>query len=97
MYGADCGNRDHVGDRITFSQRMVEALRVAKSDLSNQDPKFTSAFSMHFSQEVGMKLSFSTALHSQMDGKIKHVNDVLKQYLRNLVGVDQGDWANYVG
>lgn len=52
---------------------------------------------MHFSKEVGMKLRFSTALHSQMDGKTERVNGVLKQYLRNLVGADQGDWADYVG
>ena len=63
----------------------------------DQDPKFTSAFPMHFSKEVGMKLRFSTALHSQMDGKTERVNGVLKQYLRNLVGADQGDWADYVG
>ena len=25
------------------------------------------------------------------------MNGVLNQYLRNLVGVDQGDWADYVG
>ena len=44
-----------------------------------------------------MKLRFSTALRSQMDGKTERVNGILKQYLRNLVGVDQGDWADYVG
>ena len=32
-----------------------------------------------------------------MDGKTEHVNGVLKQYLKNLVGMDQGDWADYVG
>ena len=37
------------------------------------------------------------AFHSQMVGKMEHVNGVLNQYLRNLVGVDQGDWADYVG
>ena len=45
----------------------------------DQFPKFTSAFSMHFSKQVGMKLRFTTSLHSQMDGKKKHVNGVLKQ------------------
>ena len=25
------------------------------------------------------------------------MNVVLKQYLRNLMGADQGDWADYVG
>ena len=37
------------------------------------------------------------ALHSQMDGKTKHVNGVLKQYLTKFVGADQGDWSDYVG
>ena len=51
----------------------------------DQDPKFTNAFSMHFSKEVVLKLRLSTTLHSQMDGKKEHVNGVLKQYLKNLV------------
>ena len=65
--------------------------------VSDQDPKFTNAFSMHFSKEVAMKLRFSKALHSQMNGNTERVNGVLKQYLRNLVEADQGDWADYVG
>ena len=32
-----------------------------------------------------------------MNGKTECVNGVLKQYLRNLVGMDQGDWADNVG
>ena len=52
---------------------------------------------MHFSRKVGTKLKFSTAFHSQMVGKTERVNGVLKQYLRNLVGADQRDWADYVG
>ena len=32
-----------------------------------------------------------------MIGKPERVNGVLNQYLRNLVGVDQWDWADYVG
>ena len=54
--------------------------------MSDQDPKFTNAFWRHFSREVGMKLRFRTAFHSQTDGKTKCMNEVLKQYLRNLVG-----------
>ena len=63
----------------------------------DRDPKFTSAFWRQFSREVGMKLRFSTAFYSQMDGKMEHVNGVSNQYLRNLVSVDQEDWADYVG
>ena len=36
------------------------------------------------------------ALHSQIDGKTEHVNGISKQYLMNLVGVEQRDWAEYV-
>ena len=43
-----------------------------------------------------MKLRFSTAFHSQTDGKTERVNGVLEQYLRHLVGAKQGDWAEYV-
>ena len=44
-----------------------------------------------------MKLRFSTLFYSQTDGKTKHVNGDLNQYLKNLVSVDQADWADYVG
>ena len=44
-----------------------------------------------------MKLRFSMAFHSQMVGKTNNMNEVLKKCLRNLVGVDQGDWVDYVG
>jgi hypothetical protein len=57
-----------------------------------------------------MKPKFSTTFRSQMVGKPERVNEVLTQYLtnlvgvnevlnqysRNLVGVDQRDWAEYV-
>jgi hypothetical protein len=65
--------------------------------VSDQDPKFTNAFWMHFARKVGMTPKFSTAFHSQMVRKKKHVNEILNQYLRNLVGRDQRDWTNYVG
>jgi hypothetical protein len=65
--------------------------------VADRDPKFTNAFWMHFAKNVGMKPKFTTAFHSQMVGKPEHMNEVLNQYLRNLVGVDQQDWANYVG
>jgi hypothetical protein len=31
-YGANCGNRNRIGDRIANSQRLVETPRVAESD-----------------------------------------------------------------
>jgi hypothetical protein len=65
--------------------------------VSDRDPKFTNAFWVHFARKVGMKPKFSTAFFSQIVGKTKRVNGVLNQYSRNLVGMDQRDWANYVG
>jgi hypothetical protein len=63
----------------------------------DRDPKFKNAFWLHFSRKVRMKPKFSTAFHSQMVGKPERMNGILKQYLRNSVGVDQRDWADYVG
>jgi hypothetical protein len=65
--------------------------------VSDEDPKFTNAFWMHFARKVAMKSKFSTTFHSQMVGKMERVNGVLSQYSRNLVGMDQQDWAYYVG
>jgi hypothetical protein len=65
--------------------------------VSDQDPKFTSAFWRHFFRKVGTKLTFSTAFHPQTDGQTERVNEVLNQYLRNFVSADQRDWADYVG
>ena len=44
-----------------------------------------------------MKLRFSMAFNSQTDGKTTRVNGFLKQYLRNFVGVDEKNWAHYMG
>jgi hypothetical protein len=65
--------------------------------VSDRDPKFTNAFWRHFARKVGMKPKFSMTFHSQMVGKPERVNEVLTQYLTNLVDVDQRDRPNYVG
>jgi hypothetical protein len=43
-----------------------------------------------------MNLRFSKTFHSQTFGKTKLVNEVLNQYLRNLVNEDQQYWKDYV-
>ena len=53
-------------------------------------------FWRHFFRKVGIKLTFSTTFHSQIDGQTERVNGVLDQYLRNFVSADQRDWADYV-
>jgi hypothetical protein len=45
--------------------------------VSDQDPKFTNAFWMHFARKVGNKPKFNTAFHSQIVGKPERVNGVL--------------------
>ena len=65
--------------------------------VSDQDPKFTSAFWRHFFRTVGTKPTFSTAFHPQTDGQMERVNEVLNQFLRNFVSTDQRNWADYVG
>ena len=62
----------------------------------DQDPKLTNLFYTHFSRKDGLKHRFSTAFCYQILGKMERVNEVLNQYLRNLVGVDQSDWADSV-
>ena len=64
---------------------------------SNWRLKFTNAFYLYLSTKVGINLRFSMAFHSQTIRKIERVNGFFNQYLRNLVGADQRDWADYVG
>ncbi len=52
---------------------------------------------MHLSRKVGIKVRFRMAFHSQTVWKTERVNGFFNQYLRNLVGADQRDWADYVG
>ena len=96
-HGANCWNRNRIGDPIANSQRLVRHHGLPRVTVLNWYQKFIIAIWMHYSRKVGMKLNFSTTFHSQMVGKTKRVNEVLNRYLRNLVGADKRDWADYVG
>ena len=64
--------------------------------MSDRYPKLTNTFWRHFSREVRMKLWFSMAFHSQLDGKIECMNELLKQYLRNKVGASKENmWVQW--
>ena len=62
----------------------------------DRDPKYTSAFWMHFFKKVNTKLRFSMAFHFQTVGKMELVNEVSNQcLLRNSVSGDPRYWADY--
>jgi hypothetical protein len=64
-HGADCGNRNRVGDRIANSQRLVEVPRVAESDCVGSRSCILDAFA----RKVEKKLRFRMAFHFQTVGK----------------------------
>jgi hypothetical protein len=64
--------------------------------VSDQDPKLTNVFWMHFSRKVGKKLRLGwLSISKRLENGACEWN--FDQYLRNLVGADQRDWADYVG
>lgn len=73
-HDADCGNRNCVRDRITFSQwwKHHGLLRMIVLD---GDPKLTGAFWRHLLKNVRIRLMLTTTFHFQMDGEVEHVNE----------------------
>lgn len=68
---------------------------IPKLVISDRDVKFTSAFWKDLYIELGAQIQFSTAYHPQIDGKTKHVNQVLEAMLRVYVMQQPNKWEEY--
>jgi hypothetical protein len=65
--------------------------------MNNRDTQFMTGFWKHLFRKVGMKLSFNTTFHPQFDGQTKGVDEVLNQYFKNYVNINQKDWDKHLG
>jgi hypothetical protein len=65
---------------------------VPESILSDRDPRFTAHFWRAFWEQLGTKLTMSTAYHPQTDGQTERANRTLEEMLRSYVNWRQTDW-----
>ena len=54
---------------------------IPKVIISDRDPKFTGNFWKNLLKGLDTKLNFSTSYHSQTDGQIERVNQVIEDML----------------
>ena len=64
--------------------------------ISDRDAKFTSNFWRALFQQLGTKLSISTAFHSQTDGQTERMNKTLEEMLRAYSTYNQDQWDQYL-
>ena len=62
----------------------------------DQGTQFILKFMQGLSQLLGIKVTASTAYHSQTDRKTEHVNQEIEQFLRLFVNQRQDDWYEWV-
>ncbi|MCO5605435.1 hypothetical protein L7F22_059637 [Adiantum nelumboides] len=65
-----------------FIKEIFRLHGLPKRIVSDRDAKFTSKFWTSLFQAIGTQLCFSTAYHSQTDGQIERVNQVIEDILR---------------
>ena len=70
---------DHLGE--IYVSEIVRLHGIPLSIVSDRDPRFTSRFWKELQSIFGMRLSFSTAFHSQTDGQSERVIQVLEDML----------------
>ena len=58
---------------------------------------FTSLLWNALMSQLGVQLKLSTAYHPQSNGQTEHINQCIKQYLRNFCSYQQDDWVDWVG
>ena len=78
---------DYSMDRLAklYVEEIVRLHSVPLSVVSNRDPHFTSRFWKELQLALGTKLKFSTTFHSQIDGQLERLIQVLEDMLRGCV------------
>ena len=77
--------------KVSYSLKMLAKLYIKEvirlhgipvSIVSNRDPRFTSRFWPSLQEALGTKVRFSTTFHSQTDGQLERIIQVLEDMLR---------------
>ena len=79
-----------------YIREVVRLHGVAKSIVSDRDPRFTSKFWAEVNRILGTQLLMSTAFHPQTDGATERANRTINAILRAVVNPDQSDWMEKV-
>jgi hypothetical protein len=79
-----------------FFNKVFSQHGLPKVIVSDRDAKFTSHFWRTIFQEIGTKLSMSTAFHPQTDGQTERMNRTLEEMLRAYSTYNQDQWDEYL-
>jgi hypothetical protein len=79
-----------------YIQEIVRLHGVPVSITSDRDPRFTSKFWRGLQEAMGMKLNFSTAYHSQTNGRSERTIQILEDMLRLCVLDFKGNWIRFL-
>jgi transposase InsO family protein len=75
-----------------FFKEVVRLHGLPRSIVSDWDTKFVGHFWRNLWKKLGKNLSFSSAYHPRMDGKIEVVNRSLGDLVRSLVTEHHSQW-----
>jgi RNase H-like domain found in reverse transcriptase/Reverse transcriptase (RNA-dependent DNA polymerase)/Integrase zinc binding domain/Retroviral aspartyl protease/Integrase core domain/Chromo (CHRromatin Organisation MOdifier) domain len=79
-----------------FMREVCRLHGVPESILSDRDPRFTAHFWRALWDQLGTKLTMSTAYHPQTDGQTERANRTLEEMLRSYVSFNQRDWDEHL-
>ena len=79
-----------------FLREVCRLHGVPESILSDRDPRFTAHFWRALWDQLGTKLTMSTAYHPQTDGQTERANQTLEVMLRSYVNWRQTDWDEHL-
>jgi hypothetical protein len=79
-----------------YIREVVRLHGIAKSIISDRDPRFTSKFWSEVNRILGTRLLMSTAFHPQTDGATERANRTINAILRAAVNPDQSDWEEKI-
>jgi len=79
-----------------FLHEVVRLHGLPQAILSDRDPRFTAHFWRSLWQQLGTKLTMSTAYHPQTDGQTERANRTLEEMIRAYVNFKQDDWDTHL-
>ena len=72
---------DRTGVTLEYLKHLIPWFGLPKWIISDQDPRFTSAFAKEMCKALGIQQNLSTAFHPRTDGQTECMNAWIEQYL----------------